>query len=176
MASVTYDFLTDRIKSLESKIQEIEAELAPLKSELAEARKALHAISGAFLSSETQAVVGDSDIAAQPEISTVAGLTMKQLTVRALRDHFVDGATAAQLLDYFASEWGRTDIMRSSFSPQLSRLKQDGVIYLNGRTWHLVKQAPKKNEPPIGGSESEEGEASSQNAQQQLEDLLGPSS
>lgn len=67
-------------------------------------------------------------------------LTMKDMAVRALANEFRDGATASQLLEYFATAWGRTDIVRESLSPQLSRLKKQGKIRLDGRVWHLVEE------------------------------------
>lgn len=70
---------------------------------------------------------------ANPDIQ---GLTMKQLVVKALKEHLLDGATANGLLDFFAREWGRDEIMRTSLSPQLSRLKDEGTIRLNGKVWH----------------------------------------
>ena len=66
-------------------------------------------------------------------------LTMKDMAVRALANEFRDGATASQLLEYFATAWGRTDIVRESLSPQLSRLKREGQIRLDGRVWHLIE-------------------------------------
>jgi hypothetical protein len=48
-------------------------------------------------------------------------LSIGELVIRALRDHFPDGATMAQLIEFFRDKWGR-EIDRSSLSPQLSRL------------------------------------------------------
>jgi hypothetical protein len=70
--------------------------------------------------------------------SPYAKLTMKQLVRKALDEHFANGATALELLDFFKNAWGRHDIIRSSLSPQLSRLKREGVIRLEGKTWHLA--------------------------------------
>lgn len=83
--------------------------------------------------------------------------TLKQIAVQALRDHFPEGATANQLLDVLKAAYGR-EIERSSLSPQLSRLKEDGIIELDGKLWRLPQ---KRIEPPIladGGSIVGEGE------------------
>ena len=54
-------------------------------------------------------------------------LTLKQLVVKALTDHFIQGATATQLCEYINDAYGR-DVDRSTLSSQLSRLSRDDVI------------------------------------------------
>jgi hypothetical protein len=70
--------------------------------------------------------------------SRYALLTMKQLIVKVLAEHFTQGATAREMLDFFRDAWGR-DIERQNLSPQLSRLYRDGIV---GRgsdgIWFLV--------------------------------------
>jgi hypothetical protein len=56
-----------------------------------------------------------------PLLVAYENLTMKELVVKALREHFRDGATAKQLREFFRDGWGR-DIARENLSPQLSRL------------------------------------------------------
>ena len=70
----------------------------------------------------------------------VQKLTMKQLVVRTLTEHLKNGATANELLDFFERKWGRK-IERTSLSPQLSRLKSDNIIQLQGKTWRLSEPA-----------------------------------
>jgi hypothetical protein len=72
-------------------------------------------------------------------------LTMKQLIMKALTEHFQSGATAKQFREFFRDAWAR-DIDRASLSPQLSRLRGDKIIDRNGNVWFLIK----KNEMPIG--------------------------
>jgi hypothetical protein len=68
------------------------------------------------------------------------GMTMKQLVVKVLREHFHNGATTRQMLEFFRDAWGR-DIERTNLSPQLSRLSQEGIIdRLDDGQWHLVGQ------------------------------------
>lgn len=85
-----------------------------------------------------------------------SSLTLKQMALRALKEHFTEGASAQQLLEYFETAYGRS-IERSSLSPQLSRLKEDHEIELEGRLWKLV--SPKQKEPPAkaDGSIVEDG-------------------
>lgn len=86
-------------------------------------------------------------IAAPPNLltsflSSHKRLTMKQLVVKALMEHFERGATAKQLREFFRDAWGR-DIERPNLSPQLSRLRADGVIELMPDThvWRLTAKA-----------------------------------
>jgi hypothetical protein len=84
------------------------------------------------------------------ERSPYAHLTIKQLVLKALRDHFPHGATANQMLDLFANVWGRGEIARTSLSPQLSRLKEgDHLIFRQGRTWHL-RHPPSDEKAAVG--------------------------
>jgi len=89
-----------------------------------------------------------------PPPSPYAKLTMKQLVRKALGEHFANGATAIELLDFFRNAWGRNDVIRTSLSPQLSRLKREGVITLDGMTWRLAPEgdllSQNEIEPPVG--------------------------
>tara|TARA_Y100000588_G_scaffold324806_1_gene358178 strand:+ start:179 stop:742 length:564 start_codon:yes stop_codon:yes gene_type:complete len=93
---------------------------------------------------------------AHPDIQK---MTLKQLVVKALKEHFQNGATANQLLDLFERKWGR-QIMRTSLSPQLSRLKNDNIIELEGKTWHLSKPVKAFGVPGLFPDENGEAEAS----------------
>jgi hypothetical protein len=75
-------------------------------------------------------------------------LTMKQLIMKALTGHFMSGATAKQLREFFRDAWAR-DIDRESLSPQLSRLRNDKIIDRDGNVWFLVKtnEAPPSDDP-----------------------------
>lgn len=82
--------------------------------------------------------------------SPYAGLTQQQLVIKALSEHYKNGATATELVDFFHNAWGREDIVRSSLSPQLSRLKSEHKIDLIGRVWILL---PPNAEAPADHSE-----------------------
>jgi hypothetical protein len=72
-------------------------------------------------------------------------LTMKQLIMKALTEHFQLGTTAKQFREFFRDAWAR-DIDRASLSPQLSRLRGDKIIDRKGNVWFMIK----KNELPPG--------------------------
>lgn len=64
--------------------------------------------------------------------------TIKELIVKALDDHFKQGASAVDLIEFIKNAYGRA-VERSSLSPQLSRLKQDGWIEQRADgTWDLT--------------------------------------
>src|SRR6516225_4559692 len=54
-------------------------------------------------------------------------LTIKSMIVTALTSHFQDGATPAELRTFIKDVFGR-EIDRTSMSPQLTRLREDGVV------------------------------------------------
>jgi hypothetical protein len=66
-------------------------------------------------------------------------LTMKQLIMKALTEHFSRGTTAKQLREFFRDAWARK-IDRASLSPQLSRLRSDKIIDREGNVWFLIKK------------------------------------
>jgi hypothetical protein len=68
------------------------------------------------------------------------GLTIKDMILRALNEHFHLGATPSELRDYMLTAYGRT-IDRNSISPQLARLRDEGLVQntnaLSGK-WEIV--------------------------------------
>jgi hypothetical protein len=54
-------------------------------------------------------------------------LTLKGLIYKALGEHFPNGATSRQLLDFFRVAWDRK-IKQRVLSPQLARLQADGYV------------------------------------------------
>ena len=84
-----------------------------------------------------------SDTPLTLRMSAYQHLTMKQLVVKALKEHFPDGATAKQLREFIRDAWNR-DIERANLSPQLSRLHGEGVIEWCDGIWSLKKQEPIK--------------------------------
>jgi len=62
------------------------------------------------------------------------------MTLGALRDHFQHGATPTELSDYMKSAYGK-EVDRNSISPQLSRLKEEGMVeVLSNGKWELTRQ------------------------------------
>jgi hypothetical protein len=134
--------ILDRMeRELLTSIEALRTGLVPLEAELANVRRAKAAV--VAQEAPPTPLVGPAKPVVIPE-SAYINLTMKQLALKALREQFPNGATASQLLDHFINAWGRTDIVRPSLSPQLSRLKLDRKIRLVGKTWVLA--GPKENE------------------------------
>jgi hypothetical protein len=76
-------------------------------------------------------------------------LTIKQLILRALSEKFRDGATPLELRDFLRERFDRV-VDRNSISPQLTRLREEGLIHQSegdGR-WRLTlnfKEIPTPN-------------------------------
>lgn len=146
------DFLVTREQELLQAISELHAALMPLEAELAEVRRAKGALGmtspnsggidaadwGTAMARMLPAYQGNNERLEEntgPGLGYLASLlpspyshlTMKQLVLKALVEHFTDGATTRQLLAFFRDAWGR-DIARANLSPQLSRLMRDGMI------------------------------------------------
>jgi DNA-binding transcriptional ArsR family regulator len=70
-------------------------------------------------------------------------LTIKEMVLNALRDHFHAGATPSELREYFRMVYSK-DIDRNSISPQLARLREEGLVEndnaLSGK-WKLSVRA-----------------------------------
>jgi len=63
----------------------------------------------------------------------------KPTIVTALTSHFHDGATPAELRTFIKDVFGR-EIDRTSMSPQLTRLREDGVVEQKDMKWRLSEQ------------------------------------
>ncbi|GLV24493.1 hypothetical protein [Sphingobium sp. TomTYG45] len=120
--------------------------LAALKRKLSEELD--HAIAKvAAIEAEMAAV--EAALAAIPQIEPVEKpttppsggrkMSVKAMVLDALERHFPQGASALDLLECFAKEYGRDDVARTSLSPQLTTLKNDGKIARDGMAWTLVK-------------------------------------
>lgn len=71
-------------------------------------------------------------------MSAYQHLTMKQLVIKALKEHFNEGATTKQLLEFFRDAWGR-NIERTNLSPQVTRLRIAGLIEHHDGKWRLTR-------------------------------------
>jgi hypothetical protein len=145
------DLLADHEADLMGRLKALREQIIPLERELAEVRRARGAVSMIDYGPEQTQILfpakGEVDDSARPTDhqardlspprSPYARLTIKQLVRKALTEQFERGATSNELLDFFSDAWGRLDVVRTSLSPQLSRLKQDGEILLIGQKWVL---------------------------------------
>lgn len=68
----------------------------------------------------------------------IHGKTLKEATLEILARNKI-GLSAADILKELNATHG-TDFDRSSLSPQISRLRQEGHLELTGRIWHLKGQ------------------------------------
>lgn len=158
MESDSLRYLRERKGKLQADLAALRQQIIPIERELTQVEIGIRAMTNDLIRptglQATRAAVIHFARKSNPE---AAHLTIKELVKKALAEHLKDGATAAQLLDFFSRQWGRTDIARTSLSPQLSRLREDGQIWLDGKTWHLNRddfhdllavEVSKEIEPP----------------------------
>ena len=138
--------LHDQITPLEQELLDVRMAKKALQPEAQSARQPQLALAGsatlkvddAVSATTAEHVVQTTDYTRSP----YARLTIKELVQKALAEHFPRGATANQMLHVFANVWGRGDIVRTSLSPQLSRLKDENRIIREGHVWHLRHTRP----------------------------------
>ena len=85
-----------------------------------------------------------SEIVAQGALKhaeRLAAMTIKELVLKTLRDHFREGATTAQIREFIRDAYGRV-IDPNSLRPQLSRLASEALIQRDPNTefWKLSEQ------------------------------------
>lgn len=130
--------LKRRAQEISARIEAMRAEMAPLEVELEQVKRGIAAMVGAYSPTRAETSrVGATQFVRKPSPEAQA-LTIKQMVITILREHLPSGATANELLDAFMRIWGRNE-MRTSLSPQLTRLKREGKIELYGRVWHLSR-------------------------------------
>jgi hypothetical protein len=119
---------------------EIEEEISPLQEKLTALRHEREQLKKAAIAAglETKSLAEPD----KPRRKLQTG-TIKEAVIAILAETG-DGLNASDLLVKL-NERNSSTLIRSSLSPQLSRLKQDGYILLTGRIWHLPSQ---KIEPP----------------------------
>lgn len=66
-------------------------------------------------------------------------LTIKAMILTALSAHFHDGATPAELRTFIKDVFGR-EIDRTSMSPQLARLREEGAVEQSDTKWRLSER------------------------------------
>jgi len=139
-------FLKRRERTLIQQAAALRGMLAPKEEELARVRKAMEAVGvkpdyvealRPFLDPNRNPyspALDDSynpyaitDRAGTPLPAFVESMTIKEMILRALADHFRDGATPSELRDYIRTAYGR-EVDRNSISPQLARLREEGIV------------------------------------------------
>lgn len=66
-------------------------------------------------------------------------MSVKAMVLEVLDRHLPDGGEVHDLLNCFATVYGRDDVARTSLSPQLTTLKNEGKIARDGMVWRLVR-------------------------------------
>ena len=126
MEDTFHQILLKRERDLNSRITELRRELDPLEKEFRQIQIAKRALG-----------MPGAGVPTANAPDGVAFMTIKQLVLSALREHFKNGATGNQLVDFFKTSWGR-EIAKESLSPQLSRLCNEKRIERRGRAWFLT--------------------------------------
>lgn len=101
---------------------ELTARVKILQAALASAEQELKAIECLNLPSDDNVPIWGGD-------STIKGLALNSL-----KEAFPNGATVSELFAYMVETYGRPQ-RQSSLSPQLSRLKAEGMIDLSDGVW-----------------------------------------
>jgi hypothetical protein len=122
-------FVRSRLEELEGEIAAIEERLPPLYAERADLLRVITALDG------------DDRLRARARRTPLVGRehTIKEMAVSVLQGR-PSGAGVRAIIDDIEKRFG-VQIPRTSLSPQLSRLGQDGVIVQNGREWKIVSRA-----------------------------------
>lgn len=124
------------IRRVEEQLVAARAQVAALEANLARAKKAIEALGDDVAADETPLEIAKP---ARETTNSYARMSIKALAMEALQTHFRAGATAVELLDYFSEAYGRNDVPRTSLSPQLTILKNEGKISREGLVWRLVE-------------------------------------
>ena len=71
----------------------------------------------------------------------IAKPTIKESVIQLLEEAYPMGLTTLEILDRVNRRWWRGELRRTSLSPQISRLKKDGMIVSEQGTWKLLKES-----------------------------------
>lgn len=131
----TQDFIIARTAAIKNEINELQKELAALKA------------LKTTLSNKPGRVQESNYVTSE----TPPGMTFQDMIVAVLNDRPTGRGEAVQILDWIYQKFGKR-ILRSSISPQLSRLKALGVLDLVSGEWILTGEyfKPKTEAAPQG--------------------------
>jgi hypothetical protein len=107
----------------------------PFLDELREIDVALYAIETSERPDRTSP---QQEPLAPRQVTRSVGLTLKQMILQILGERH-GGLDALAILDEINRRWN-VGLERTSLSPQLSRLKQEGRLKLTGKVWNLVEK------------------------------------
>lgn len=137
------DYLKRRERELMQQTAALRALLVPKEKALEEIRQAMQAIGVQPSYAEALMPFLDQDQPPNPYVGILnqaEPLTIKEMILRALATQLSDGATPSELSEYIRSAYNRS-IDRNSISPQLARLRDEGLVEntnaLSGK-WQLA--------------------------------------
>jgi hypothetical protein len=128
-----------RRDQLKAELRDVEHDLEHLSLQIEELRKVAET-----LGMDLELVSATDKPAAQGEV------TIKQ-AIRLVLDSVKSGLTSTDLLDYVKLMYLGDKLDRTSFSPQLSRMKRDGEVQLHGNIWTLTSHGRKMGETASRG-------------------------
>lgn len=145
-SDTVYEFLERRERELTHELAGLRGEVDVREKELAHVRSArrqidllgandaadfgkpkqisIEGVSAKGIAGEIKASVGHEIKKADAQYDH---LTIKELILKAMDDHFHNGATAIELREFIKNAYGR-DIDRASLTPQMSRLRDEGIL------------------------------------------------
>lgn len=139
--------------------QRIKLRAAELRKVIADAQMELDELEVAERVIERLAADQDDDQdTGQRQQRSTKEPTIGDMAVKFLGE--VGPMATAQLLEHMRENW-REDLGDTTLTSTLSRTKNAGRIDYHDGRWHVAGSSPKENEPPKGGSETEEVTASS---------------
>lgn len=146
------DFILRRRREIAEALDRLQAEVQALELEFDQIDKAARAagIEENAVATERYREQNGLFVVEKTRQRIVPERTIKETVVELLKEAG-HGMTALQILPQVNKRLG-VDYPRTSLSPQLSRLKADGVLVRNGVVWSLAL-APEKEEVPTAGAE-----------------------
>lgn len=145
MNTTLRDFIAKRRSEIRSAIADLQRELLELDAAEAAANAAAHGVASAPVP-RPHIFYGGGEALAPSKQPTIKDMVRDVLT------GFPQGLDANDIINVVRDRFG-VDVPRSSMSPQLSRLKSEGVIELDGKLWRL----PQKTEAPNGSAAGASG-------------------
>ena len=121
--------LIAQISATKGQINLLHAQLAMREVELIEVQHIKASASCASPPNSNTTVGAAYGVVSQAavDLGLYEGMTIKQLAIQALVDHFKKGGTTIEIRDFINDAYGR-DILPSSLRPQLHRLKAAGIL------------------------------------------------
>jgi hypothetical protein len=122
------------VESQLAAINKFKESATPSPEVFAQVKEALEQWEKSFNASISQLVLAQAKF--DPKFTR---MTIKELVVQAIIDHFPNGGKVADIREFIREGYGR-DIDAASLRPQMHRLKADNALIQNGEIWNLDPQ------------------------------------